>query len=512
MYQASENSGSNVYSSGQKKGVGSLAYTLSLKVVVYVSATIIVFLLIGITAINLNLSKAHYQGSNTDLPQRLTDTATAIETQLSLFNKIIKHVSVQPTTQDILEYRDEIGAQAWAIQMRRFLPQAIGVTLLTPNGKVMGDPPDQRLTPQCLTDMAKINQREATKTPAVHTDSSGTVHYDLTAHIFDEAENKIGMLFVSFGLDSLKPLLHQETDAIGYLSLVDGHGVVFDQQNNSFDNTTDTTKSWAGIPGTDWQLSLTEPASELRPSFLILTIFNVTALLMTVSIIGFLVRYIQKSMTTDFEQVKSLLNSLAEGSPLEEELATPQLRETAEVFPAITHINRNIDKKQQLLEHQELSDSLTGLSNRRQFNIEFARAYDFARRGTPVCVVIMRISGLEKLNQNQAYQVIKVLGKTLEEHARKVDHPARLDYGEFALLMFGASPEGTTPCLERINRSFRKRQTEHPVIPNNNICPLYCGYTRIHAHRDKNAAQVLKRAEGALVEAEQSSDHHIVSK
>ena len=266
------------------------------------------------------------------------------------------------------------------------------------------------------------------------------------------------------------------------------------------------------ITNTDWQLNLTEPANGVRPSFLILTIFNVVALLLTVSIIGFLVRYIMRSMTTDFEQVKALLNSLAEGTPLEEELVTPRLRETAEVFPAITHINRNFDKKQQLLDHNELSDNITGLSNRRQFNIEFARAYDFARRGTPLCVVVMRIPGIQSLNTNQTNQVIKILGKTLREHARKVDHPARLDTDKFALLMFGASPEGTTPCLERLCRSFREHQKEHPAIPNDNICTLYCGFTRIHAHRDKNAAQVLKRAEAAQAEAQESPDHHIISK
>ncbi len=261
----------------------------------------------------------------------------------------------------------------------------------------------------------------------------------------------------------------------------------------------------------DFEFSLTKPTNGLQPSFLILAIFNAVALLLTVIVIGFLVRYIMRSMTTDFEQVKSLLNSLAEGEPLEAELTTPRLRETAEVFPAITHINRNFDKKQQLLEHQELNDNLTGLSNRRQFNIEFARAYDFARRGTPVCVVLMRITNLEKLDQNQVNQVVKVLSKTLKEHSRKVDLTARLDYGEFALLMFGASPEGTAPCLERLCRSFRKHQMEHPVIPKENICPLYCGYTRIHAHRDKNAAVVLKRAETALAEAQESSDRHIIS-
>ena len=180
MYQASENSGPAVYSSDQKPGPQPHRYTLSIKVVAYASAITIIFLFLGITAINLNLSRGHYQDTNNNLPQYLTGKAAAIETQLSLFNQILKHVATQPTTQDILEYKDEVGAQTWAIQMRRFLPQALGVTLLTPDGKVLGDPPGQRLTPQCLTDMSKVNQHEATKSPAVHADAAGVVHFDLT--------------------------------------------------------------------------------------------------------------------------------------------------------------------------------------------------------------------------------------------------------------------------------------------------------------------------------------------
>jgi diguanylate cyclase (GGDEF)-like protein len=271
-------------------------------------------------------------------------------------------------------------------------------------------------------------------------------------------------------------------------------------QKESLHSTTDMTRT----------IDLLEPSGDSLSNFLSLVLFNISAILLTVGIIAFLVRFMMRAMGMDFQQVKTLLNSLAEGEPLAEELPTPRLRETAEVYPAISHIHKTIDKKQQLLEHQELRDKLTGLSNRRQFNIEFARAYDFARRGTPVCVVLMHLTNLDKLNENQASQVVKILGKTLKEHARRVDHAARLDQADFALLMFGANPQSTTPCLERICRSFRKYQIEHPAIPEKFACSLDCGYTRIHAHRDSNAMEVLKRAETALAEAKHSPNHYII--
>ena len=510
MFQANEHSGPVVYSTSQRPQPMPTRRILSIKLIAYGSAVLIFALFLGITATNLMLAKGHYQDDKGGIPQHLADNARAIEAQLAVFNQIVQHVASQPTTQDILEYKDEGSSQTWALQMRRFLPQATGVALITPKGKILGEPSGPTLAPQCRTDMTKLSQKEHIMTPAVHQEPSGATHFDLTAPVLDDAENPIGMLFVSIGLDSLRPLLQADGAAKSRLSLHDGYGNVILQQD-ALDNVSNAKQSQVSLAGTDWKLSLLEPPTGPIASFLSLAVFNISAILLTVGVIAFLVRFIMRSMGRDYDQVKTILGDLAEGEPLGDTLPTPRLRETAEVFPAITHIHRIIDKKQQLLEHHELSDKLTGLSNRRQFNIEFARAYDFARRGTPVCVVLMRLQELDKLNKSQVNQVVKILASTLKEHSRRVDHAARLDTDHFALLMFGASPEGTTPCLERVCRSFRKHQQDHPAIPKDSICSLSLGYTRIHAHRDGNAAEVLKRAEAALFEAENSTDHHIIS-
>ena len=73
------------------------------------------------------------------------------------------------------------------------------------------------------------------------------------------------------------------------------------------ETSTGANTNLVDIEGTDWQLSLAEPSTGLRSSFIFLTLFNIVALVLTVAIIGFLIRYIMRSMETDFEQVKSLL-------------------------------------------------------------------------------------------------------------------------------------------------------------------------------------------------------------
>lgn len=531
MFQANEHSGPAVYvadqksaqapssSSGEQASV-TMRYNserkspfgaFSVKAIAYASAAVIIILFLAITATNLLLSKSYYQGpKDNGLSQRLADKARALESQLTFFQQIVNHVAVQPTTQDILANNDEIGAQTWALQMQRFLPQAMGVSLLTTSGQIMGSPADSQLGPQSLTDLAKLSQGEAISMPPVHRLTEATSHFDLVAPVLDESETPLGMVFVSFGLKTLRPLLENNTNADQRLVLRDGRGNTITQHNRLGD-ADKTRQLTMNLTKSDWQLSLTESAERPLPSFLSLTIFNISALLLTVGIIAFLVRYALRTLGTDFTQIKTLLNELAEGGPLAEEFATPQLLETAEILPAISHIQRGMAKKQQLLQHRQLSDALTGLPNRRQFNIEFARAYDFARRGTSVCVVRLHLQGMDKLNNKQAEQVAKLLAKTLTEHTRKVDHIARLEIDQFGLLMFGMTAEGTAPSLERMHKSFLGVQAQHPAIPDTLICSLHFGYTLIHPHRDNSAAEVLKRAEVALGEAQTSEERCIIA-
>lgn len=483
----------------------------SVKFIAYTSAVIIILLFLSVTATNLMLADTYYQDSeNNGMAQRLADKANTLESQLLFFQQIVNHVATQPTTQDILENKDEATAQTWALQMRRFLPQALGVALLSNTGQILGAPADAQPGPQSLTDLARLSQSEKIKMPPVHRLTAETSHFDLVAPVLDETDTPLGMLFVSFGLTTLQPVLQGNTNNGQKLVLRDGSGNTI-TQHDRLGNPDTLQELKITLANGDWQLSLTESADYSLPSFLSLTIFNASALLLAVGIIAFMMRYALRSLGTDFTQIKTLLNNLAEGTPMAEEFDTPQFRETAEILPAISHIQRGLSKKQLLIKTQQLSNEITGLPNQRQFNNEFARAYSFARRGTPVCVVRLHVEGLDKLNDTQSTQTLKLLGKTLREHARKVDHVAHLKKDQFALLLFSMSSDGATPCLERLHKSFLGKQVQHPTISDSQICSLHCGYTLIHPLRDNSADEVLKRTEEALDEAQHSEQRCIIA-
>ncbi|NOX92880.1 MAG: diguanylate cyclase [Gammaproteobacteria bacterium] len=483
----------------------------SVKFIAYTSAVIIIILLLSVTITNLLLTKTWYQDAeNNEFNQRLTDKARTLESRLAFFQQIVDHVATQPTTQDILENRDDTSAQTWALQMRRFLPQAMGVALLSNSGQVMGAPADARLGPQSLTDLAKLSQGEPTKMPPVHRLTAATSHFDLVAPVLDETDIQLGMVFVNFGLTTLQPLLQNNTSNGQKLVLRDGNNNAI-AQHDRLGNPDEIQQQEITLANSDWRLSLTESAERPVPSFLSLAIFNISALLLIIGIIAFMVRYVLSTLSTDFSQIKTLLNNLAKGESLTKEFDTPQLRETAEILPTISHIQRGLDKKQRLLKTRQLNDEITGLPNRRQFDHEFSRAYDFARRGTPVCVVRLRVRGLNSLNSKQITQLLKLLSKTLKAHVRKVDHIAHFDKDQFALLMFGMTANGATPCLERLHKSFFEQRVRHLEMPDTLNCDLFCGYTLIHPHRDNSAADVLERAEQALAEAQTSAEHCIIA-
>lgn len=510
MHQTTEHDGPVVVSANPRAARGRKWRGLSVRLMAHVSAVVVVLLFLAITAINLLLTRNHYQPSEDEtIVQHLRDKAEGVRGQLALLNRIVANVAVQPTTQDILEYTDSASAQAWALQMRRFLPQAIGVALLTEDGRVLGEPAEHQLGPQCLTDLARLSQGVPVKQPPVHRRDPGQAHYDLTAPVLDEADNRIGTLIVSFALDTLRERVKNGANANQNLVLRDGHGEPIAQRVN-LHSDRDTHSRTLGIDDTDWQLTLTEETPVSQPGFLSLVIFNVSALLLTVGVVAFLLRFAMRRLDADYQNVKGLLDQLTRGGLPGDPLPTPRLRETAEILPAIDSIHRELDKKQQLIERHQLTDELTGLPNRRQFDHDFARAYDFARRGSEVCTAVLHIAGLDPLPPKQRERVIRILGRTLRENARKVDYVARLEDGEFVMLMFGMKADGATPCLERMNARFMRQQKQHPAIEAGQVCTLCCGYTMIHGHRD-SADEVLERAWDALTEAEASACKQIVN-
>ena len=453
---------------------------------------------------NLMLVRSHYKNyENEQIKEQLENKALILGKQLRLYHQVIANVAAETSTRDMLTFGDPKSSHQWALQMRKFIPQSIGVALLSTKGKVLGDPVSLRLGPQCLTDLTRLSQGENIAHPPIHRDIPELSHFDLTTPIFDEQNLQIGLLFVSFSLDTLKSTLQESVSKEQLLQLLDIEGEPI-AVAGSISTTREQYNISMRVPDSTWTIKLTENLASALPIYLTLSLSNLTTSIIVIALILFFIGYATRLFKSDFNKVKARLIQVSEGV-LEEANPTIQLKETAEIIPSIEYIAKDIQKKQQMIANQSWIDELTGLPNRRHFNNEFVRAYNLARRGIPMAVVLINLDNFKTLNvsagKTAGDQALKLLANTLQQYCRKTDFAARLGGDEFALLLLDMQHEKIRPCIEKLAETFLEQQERHPAVPDEFRCTLSCGFTFINVHRDYNAAAVLTRADKTLSEA-----------
>jgi len=113
------------------------------------------------------------------------------------------------------------------------------------------------------------------------------------------------------------------------------------------------------------------------------------------------------------------------------------------------------------LESRALTDPLTGLSNRRNFEArleaEFARAL---RYGTPVSVIVLDMDGLKVVNDQFGHQAgdqaLKLIASSIVSSCRTTDLPARLGGDEFGVIVAGVDAQSAFTLAERLRGELAK--------------------------------------------------------
>jgi two-component system cell cycle response regulator len=132
-----------------------------------------------------------------------------------------------------------------------------------------------------------------------------------------------------------------------------------------------------------------------------------------------------------------------------------------EVGRRIVELHREIQAKNRLLEEMALTDSLTGLPNRRAVDVWASRQLSAAaRHDFPFWVVMTDLDLFKKVNDTYGHdagdKVLKTFADILREHTRQSDICARLGGEEFLLMMTHADKEAVKTAVGRIRNSFEK--------------------------------------------------------
>ncbi len=116
---------------------------------------------------------------------------------------------------------------------------------------------------------------------------------------------------------------------------------------------------------------------------------------------------------------------------------------------------------------QALTDALTGLGNRRAFEIDLAGEFSRAdRHNYPLALISLDLDGLKAINDTHGHhrgdEYLQVFASALRQHFRAGDRPYRLGGDEFVVLLAHAHPSGKSSILSHVRNAIGRVRTEFP--------------------------------------------------
>ncbi len=167
------------------------------------------------------------------------------------------------------------------------------------------------------------------------------------------------------------------------------------------------------------------------------------------------------------------------------------------------------------LHRYSYTDSLTGIGNRRQFDLDLEQTWSVAEStGTPVCLILMDVDHFKEYNDAfghpQGDQVLKNIARVLLHvcEERKVrGRPMRIGGEEFALLLKG-DLDLATATAEFIREAVRNM--EDPVRTGRSVTASF-GVAMAHPAEGDTRTALFHDADEALYKAKEAGRNCVVS-
>ena len=163
-------------------------------------------------------------------------------------------------------------------------------------------------------------------------------------------------------------------------------------------------------------------------------------------------------------------------------------------------------RKEKVLSHLAMSDPLTGLPNRRAWELHLSERLTGEGDPSPCCLAMLDIDLFKDLNDYAGHlagdDCLKGVAARLTTAARRRNAVARVGGDEFAILLEGVEPSEAASIVDRIRIQAGGGES---VSGNGRSLTLSAGWASTTAPSSKTAIQVaLRVADEALREAKKS--------
>jgi len=156
------------------------------------------------------------------------------------------------------------------------------------------------------------------------------------------------------------------------------------------------------------------------------------------------------------------------------------------------------------LEELALIDSLSGLPNRRSFDVRLASTWLAAEPSFPISMVMMDVDHFKLFNDTQGHlegdNCLRMIGRSIEAIVREGDFAARYGGEEFVMLLPGVDAEQAFEIAERSRRSIEALQIAHQAAPSGSVS-VSVGVATLTVVQAVSEQELIEAADAALYEA-----------
>ena len=175
--------------------------------------------------------------------------------------------------------------------------------------------------------------------------------------------------------------------------------------------------------------------------------------------------------------------------------------------------NQQLQSVIRQLEAMARTDELTGLSNRRWFNLMLQGSWaESTRNNLPLACLMIDLDGFKSVNDTMGHHhgddLLRLAAKVIRANCREVDVPARYGGDEFCVLMGHTEPHEAAMVAERMLREFAHAMRDRPQ--NQPQVGMSIGLSHINLSRPVNAEQLVSHADEAMYAAKSAGKQRVM--